>query len=123
MGAVFKPLFEFLTGDIVVCGNVVYNYLIMLIVGEIAYQLSFRCVHNAYHSGVINGKFAGSILHWTIRVIFYTVTAYLIRGVIWLSHLISDIPNWVWWSALGVILIVMIGAMVIGIIRSKGREK
>ena len=39
MSVIFKPLFDILTGDVAVCNNVLYNYLFMFLVGEVAFRL------------------------------------------------------------------------------------
>lgn len=96
MKVILKPLFEILTGDVAVCDNIIYNYLIMLIVGEIAFRFAFSLVGDAYDANPISGKSMGSILHWGIRLIIYVIIAYLIRGAIWLYNFIVGIPHWVW---------------------------
>jgi len=53
---ILKPLFEVFTGDVAVMDNVICNYLIMLIVGEIAFRGAWRFVGDLYHLGLIEGK-------------------------------------------------------------------
>lgn len=48
MIVIFKPLFEVLTGEVAVLDNVLYNYLIMLAVGEIAYRVAWNFVGDLY---------------------------------------------------------------------------
>ena len=67
MKIILKPLFDIITGDVAVCNNVLYNYLIMLIVGEIAFRFAFSLVGDVYDTGIIRGKNSGSILFWIIR--------------------------------------------------------
>ena len=78
MSIVLKPLFDILTGDVAVMNNVLYNYLIMLVVGEIAFRVAFSLVGDAYNLGLISGKSAGSILHWIIRLVIYVATSLFI---------------------------------------------
>ena len=113
MKVILKPLFEILTGDVAVCDNIIYNYLIMLIVGEIAFRFAFSLVGDAYDANLISGKSLGSMLHWGIRLIIYVVIAYLIRGAIWLYFFIVGIPHWVWWTGLGLIVAIMIAVIVL----------
>ena len=107
MKLILKPIFEILTGDIVVCDNLLANYILLLIVGEIAYRLSFKLVRVAYQSSVIHGKAIGSLLHWGLRIPFYIVTAYLIYGVIKLYEFIAAIPLWLIWTILGIAVIIL----------------
>jgi len=94
---ILKPLFEVFTGDVAVMDNVICNYLIMLIVGEIAFRGAWRFVGDLYHLGLIEGKSSGSLIHWVVRFIFYVVTAYIIRGGIWLYGFFILMPHWIWW--------------------------
>lgn len=66
MITILKPLFDILTGDVSVMDNMLYNYLIMLVVGEIAFRFAFSLFGDAYDIGIINGKSADSILHGII---------------------------------------------------------
>lgn len=119
MSIILKPLFDILTGDVVVMDNVLYNYLIMLAVGEIAFWFAFSLVGDAYDIGIINGKSAGSILHWIIRLVIYVAIAYLLRGGIWLYKFVIGVPHWVWWTLTGVIVAAMILVIVLRYVREK----
>ncbi len=101
MKEILKPLFEIITGEVAVCDNVIYNYFVMIVVGEIAFQLAYDVVGRGYRSGDIQGKAAGSLLHWGIRLILYVVIAYVLRGILWLNAVIKGIPSWVWWLLFG----------------------
>lgn len=92
MALILKPVFDILTGDVVVCGNILYNYLILLIVGEIALRCAYCFVGDAYRFGIINGRAAGSILHWIIRLLIYLGVAYLLRIGIWVYHFVIHVP-------------------------------
>lgn len=122
MKVILKPLFEILTGDVAVCDNIIYNYLIMLIVGEIAFRFAFSLVGDAYDANLISGKSMGSILHWGIRFIIYVIIAYLIRGAIWLYNFIVGIPHWVWWTGLGLIVAIMIAVIVLRFINERSGD-
>lgn len=107
MSLIFKPVFEILIGDVAVCDNILYNYLILLLVGEVAFRCAYGLVGDAYHSGAISGRAAGSILHWVIRFPIYVVIAYLLRAGIWIYNFILDIPMWVWLTLLVMCLLVI----------------
>jgi len=57
---ILKPLFEIITGDVAVCDNIIYNYIVMLGVGEIVYRSAFEIVGRGCRSGDIHGRTAGS---------------------------------------------------------------
>lgn len=103
MSIILKPLFEILTGEVAVCDNIPLNYVIMLGIGEIAFQAARSLVGDAYRSGMICGKSAGSILHWIIHLFVYVVIAYLLRAVIAIYLFFASIPGWVWLCIVGII--------------------
>ncbi len=121
MKVILKPLFEILTGDVAVCNNIIYNYFIMLGVGEIAFRLAYDTVGRGYRSGDIHGKAMGSLLHWSIRLIIYVVIAYILRGILWINAIIESIPTWVWWLLLGGAALI-IGIMAFLIIWKNGKK-
>ena len=47
MSIILKPLFEILTGEVAVCDNIPLNYVIMLGIGEIAFQAARSLVGDA----------------------------------------------------------------------------
>ena len=102
MSIILKPLFEILTGEVAVCENILLNYAIMLGIGEIAFQAARSLVGDAYRAGMISGKSAGSILHWTIRLLIYVVIAYLLRAAISIYLLFASIPGWIWICIVGI---------------------
>ena len=113
MRVVFKPLFEVLTGEIMVHDNILYNYVILLLVGEFAFRIAFRIVGELYRSGDISGSMLGSLLHWTFRLGACVCVAYLLKATIWLYSLIKSIPIWIWWTTLGVSVVVVICRVVL----------
>lgn len=102
MSIILKPLFEILTGEVAVCENILLNYAIMLGVGEIALHAAYCLVGDAYRSGTISGKSAGSILHWIIRLLIYVLIAYLLRAAIAIYLFIFSIPGWIWICIVGI---------------------
>lgn len=102
MSIILKPLFEILTGEVAVCENILLNYAIMLGIGEIAFQAARSLVGDAYRAGMISGKSAGSILHWSIRLLIYVVIAYLLRAAIAIYLFFASIPGWIWICIVGI---------------------
>lgn len=113
MSVILKPLFEVLTGEVMIHDNILYNYVILLLVGEFAFQFAFRTVGELYRSGDISGSMIGSLLHWIFRLGAYVCVAYLLKATIWVYSLIKSIPVWVWWTTLGISVVVVICGVVL----------
>lgn len=118
MSVIFKPLFEVLTGKIMVHDNILYNYVILLLVGEFAFRIAFKIVGELYGSDNIGGSMIGSLLHWTFRLGAYICVAYLLKVTIWLYSLIKSIPTWVWWTILGISAVVVICGVVLEVTKN-----
>lgn len=112
MKVVLKPIFDILTGDVAICNNVIYNYLILVIVGEIAYRFSYSIVGYAYDNRIIRKKESGSVLHWAIRCVIYVIIAYFLCALIWVYNFVLIIPHWIWWF----LVLSIIGTMIFVIV-------
>lgn len=88
MKQILKPVFEMITGEYVLFDNVIYNYTILSIIGVIALKMAWNFVGKLYDYGIIIGKSSGSIIHWTIRLMVFTVLFYILSGIIWLTKLV-----------------------------------
>lgn len=119
MRIILKPLFDILTGDVAVMDNVIYNYLIMLVVGEIAFRVAWSFVGDLYRMGAIDGKASGSIIHWIIRLIAYVVCAYIIRGGIWIYEFMVAVPHWIWRLLLGILVVGVLAMIAIILLRKR----
>ena len=84
----FKFLFEILISPLGLPINPIYEYLIMLVVGEFAYICSYRLVGNLIGDGMVPDKHFASAIHWTVRLVIYAVTWLLLRLGIELYFLI-----------------------------------
>ena len=112
-----KLLFEFLTSSFSVSENPISNYIIMAVVGYIAFLMAYNIVGWFYYTDIIEGKGVGQILHWVIRlfifVIIYLIAAVAIRIYKW----VMGIPMYVWWVVMiiiiGIILIVAIANLIL----------
>ena len=104
-----KLLFEFLTSSFSLSENPISNYIIMAVVGYIAFLMAYNIVGWFYYTDIIEGKGVGQILHWVIRlfifVIIYLIAAVAIRIYKW----VMGIPMYVWW----VVMIIIIGIILI----------
>ena len=107
-----KPIFELLTGEFVLFGNVIYNYIAMGIVGLIAFVIAFKLVGMLYDADIISSRSAGSFFHWFFRFVSFIVIFYILSCAIWLIKFIMAIQWWVW-VIVGAIIIAAIVASVI----------
>lgn len=112
-----KLLFEFLTSSFSLSENPISNYIIVAVVGYIAFLMAYNIVGWFYYTDIIEGKGVGQILHWVIRlfifVIIYLIAAVAIRIYKW----VMGIPMYVWWVVMiiiiGIILIVAIANLIL----------
>ena len=81
-----KDLFGILTSQLSITDNIITNYILIAIVGFIAYKLAFFLVGE---TGVRGGL--GSILHWTIRFFVLVALVYIIKGIIFLYLFLTSI--------------------------------
>lgn len=112
MRSILAPLFEILTGDVAVCDNILINYAIMLVVGEIAFRVARSLVGDAYRFGLIDGKSLGSLLHWVIRLFLYVVIAFILRALIAVYRFAIGLPAWVW---LGLLALMTTGILALAV--------
>lgn len=59
-----------------------WEYLILAIIGAVAYGVAYRFVGDMYHIGAIDSRMGGSFLHWLIRFIPFAVLWAISYGVI-----------------------------------------
>lgn len=78
MRELFALLFDFATDPLGLPISVFYEWAIMLVVGEIAYQVAYYAVGKTYATGT-----EARVMHWTIRFFFYLGAWAAIRAVIW----------------------------------------
>lgn len=88
----YKFIFEILTEPLGLPIEWYWGYLVLGIIGLIAYKLAFSNVGDLYDSGVISGRGIGSALHWIIRLFYFIV----IWGITYLAIAIGKfiIANW-----------------------------
>ena len=88
MKQILKPIFEIVTGEYILFDNIIYNYIAMAIIGLIAYRIAWKCVRKLYNNYIISGKGIGSITHWTIRLIVFSLIFYVCSFSIWITKFI-----------------------------------
>ena len=115
----FKLLFEFLTEPLGLPIEWYYEYVILAVVGFIAYIIAFRCVGSMYREGFISGRSAGSFFHWLICLIFFVIIWAVTYGVIALIKWLC--ANWVLVLCVlgGIVLLAAIIAITISIVKKR----
>ena len=88
MKVILKPIFEMITGEYVMFDNIIYNYIIMTVIGLFAFGIAWRCVGKLYDNNIISGKNSGSLIHWTIRLVVFIALFYIFNFLIWLTKVI-----------------------------------
>ena len=82
MSAIFKFLFERATDYLGLPINALYEYIILAVIGVIAYCIAYSKVGDMYHGGLISGRTEGSFFHWLIRLILFVGLWLLAYGAI-----------------------------------------
>lgn len=96
-----KQLYELLTYPLSVIEDPFWDFVLLTIIGSISFIIAWNFVGETG----IRGK-AGSILHWTIRIIVMFVLCMITSLIIKLIAFIYSIPL-VIWSVIGVIIILI----------------
>ena len=103
-----KIAFEYLTDSYSLLENPIDNYIIMAVVGFAAYLIAYNIVGWFYHTDMIDGRGAGHILHWIIRLIVFVAIYYAVATAIRIYKWIIGVPMHVWWIVAGVVVAVVI---------------
>ena len=88
MNIIFKFIFERITDPLGLPINASYEYIILGIIGLLAYGVSFIKVGDFYHNGLIRGKTAGSLYHWLLRgslfVLLWFAVYCIVQAYFWI---------------------------------------
>ncbi|MBQ9036000.1 MAG: hypothetical protein IJ115_00865 [Erysipelotrichaceae bacterium] len=82
-----------------------WEWVILLIIGVIAYRTAYGIIGDAYSDGMISSSGAGFILHWIIRLVVFIVIWAITYGVITIAKVIIANKSIV---LIGIIAIVVI---------------
>ena len=82
MSAVFSFLFDRLTDPLGLPIEAWKEWLILLVIGAVAYRIAFSVVGDMYRAGDIGTKTGGSFFHWLIRAVVFVVIWAITYGVI-----------------------------------------
>lgn len=92
MSAIFKFLFERATDPLGLPINAFYEYIILAVIGAVAYGIAYSKVGDMYHGSLISGRTEGSFFHWLIRLILFVGLWLLAYGAIQGYYFVT--ANW-----------------------------
>ena len=92
MSNIFKLFFEILTNPLGLPVSPIFEYVILALIGLIAYILAYRIVGDMYHRSMIYGRMEGSLFHWSIRFLLFFVMWLVLRAVIYCPVFVTE--NW-----------------------------
>lgn len=79
----FKFIFDLATEPLGLPIDWYYEWIILGVIGYIAYLIAYDKIGSLYHGDFISGRAAGSFFHWIIRTIYFIVMWAITYGVIW----------------------------------------
>lgn len=86
----FKFVFDVITEPLGLPIEWYQEWIILGIIGAIAYLIAYDKVGNLYRDHMISGHMAGSFFHWIIRTILFTAIWAMAYGVIWLGKFVIE---------------------------------
>ena len=104
MREIFSFIFDRLTDPLSLPIAPLWEYLILLVIGAVAYAVAFSIVGDMYSSGSIRGGCLGSVFHWIIRLLLFVIIWAVTYGVIALVQ---------WITAHWIIVVSVLGALVL----------
>ena len=118
----FKFIFDLLTAPLGLPIEWYWEYIILLVIGAVAYAVAYRCVGDMYSGGMIDGSTSGSFFHWLIRLILFVILWAVTYGIIAAVKWLTD--NWVLVLSIlgGVVAAVGIAAVVAIIVRKQKKK-
>ena len=93
MREIFSFIFDKFTDPLNLPIEPLYEWIILGMIGLVAYAASFRIVGDMYDSGSISGSFLGSLFHWIIRLFIFAPIWFVVYWVIVIAQWITT--HWV----------------------------
>lgn len=84
----FRFIFDIATDPLRLPIEWYYEWIILFVIGCIAYSIAYDKVGRLYHGDFISGRVAGSFFHWIIRTFYFIVMWAITYGVIWTGRFI-----------------------------------
>jgi len=86
---VFKFIFDLATEPLGLPIEWYYEWIILGVIGYIAYLIAYDKVGSLYCGDFISGRATGSFFHWIIRTIYFIVMWAIAYGVIWTGKFVA----------------------------------
>lgn len=86
----FKLLFDLATEPLGLPIEWYQEWIILGIIGLVAYFMAYDKVGDLYHSHMISGRMSGSFLHWIIRAVCFIGLWATTYGIIWIGKFIIE---------------------------------
>lgn len=122
----YKKLLTFFVGLIAISGIGLIDDLIWGVVFGIVGLIAYAVVGVLYKTGIISGIKAGSEANSAIFIIILiagiSLALWLIKVINAFKEWLLSIPNWVWWTTLGVSIALTIGFMVFHIAKTRSKK-
>ena len=118
----FKFIFDLLPVPLGLPIEWYWEYIVLLVIGAVAYAVAYRCVGDMYSGGMIDGSTSGSFFHWLIRLILFVILWAVTYGIIAVVKWLTD--NWVLVLSIlgGVVATVGIAAVIAIIVRKRKKK-
>ena len=107
MREIFSFVFDKITDPLTLPISPLYEWLILAVVGLVAYIVAFRAVGSMYDTGMISSRSGGSLFHWIIRVVVFIPIWAAVYGIIALAQWVMG--HWV------IALCILVGLIILGI--------
>lgn len=107
MKQILKPIFEIITGEYILFNNIIYNYIVIVIIGLIAYKIAWKFVKKLYNNDIISSNEIGSIIHWAIRLIVFSLIFYVCSFFLWVTKFIYTYKIIILGCVIGIIIIII----------------
>lgn len=110
--SMFKFIFDLATDPLGLPIEWYQEWLILGVIGCVAYFIAYDKVGFLYHSHMISGRMSGSFFHWIIRTVCFIGLWAVIYGVIWIGKFVMDNKVLVG-SIAGIILLIIIAVRIL----------
>ena len=115
-----RGLYEFFSNFMEITGNWLIDYIILTIIGAIAFKIAFSFVKEFFDRlGFYDSELMSNV-HWTIRVIIYLA---LSGACILLINFVKWLFTIKWWIYLIIAIVIVIIIIIVHIIKYKQRKK
>ena len=93
MSAIFSLIFDRITDPLGLPLEAWKEWLILLVIGTVAYHIAFDIVGEMYASGEITTRTGGSFFHWLIRAVVFVIMWAVTYGVIVIARFVA--AHWI----------------------------